>query len=227
MNDVAVILFHKNIDGLYPWKWIADCINSIAGQTYHDFDVFELNYGADKTQLYPDSVFFQHELSNHSDAQNFILNEVFKKPYKYAFNTNLDDFYATHRILAQLDFLRQGFDIVSSDMKHINEDNMVTEQIVLHNRDVGLNFYGEHNIIAHPACAYSRKFWTHPENPGFVFQGPTEKTSFPYDDFTLWKWALSKGFKFHIVNDFLLYYRKHDNAVSNKDNAAKLKKEWQ
>ena len=185
-------------------------------------EIFELNYGPDKAQLFPGNIgftvnWFHKELTNHSDAQNFILNEAFKT-CDYAFNTNLDDFYASHRIEAQLPYLEQGYDIVSADMYHINESNVVTEHIKLSDRDVGYNFHQKHNIIAHPVCAYSKKFWQ--ACPGFQVK------DFPKDDFMLWWWAFQNGYRFFIVPDYLLYYRKHSKAVSNKDNAAKLKELW-
>lgn len=67
------------------------------------------------------------------------------------------------------------------------------------------NIFGGNNIIAHPAVAYSKNFWQHNRYyPGEI----------PEEDFLLWKRALSEGFNFSIVNEYLLNYRLHAQQVT-------------
>ena len=46
-----VIFYHKNIQSIYPSRWVEKNISSILNQTYQDFDIWELNYGNDSISL--------------------------------------------------------------------------------------------------------------------------------------------------------------------------------
>ena len=60
-------------------------------------------------------------------------------------------------------------------------------------------FNKEHNIIAHPACLYSRKI--------MEYNDSLRSEEIPADDFSLWKRLLDKGARFKILPDVLMYYR--------------------
>src|SRR3972149_4236309 len=117
----AVIVFHKNAYK-YNATWIAKCINSIKNQTYKDFDVFEVDYGGEHTQLYPNSNFAStNHLKDHAEAHNFLLDKVFSLGYDCAFNVNIDDMYSLDRFERQIEAIKEGYDVVSSNFYHINE----------------------------------------------------------------------------------------------------------
>ena len=60
-------------------------------------------------------------------------------------------------------------------------------------------FSNNHNIVAHPACAYTRKILDYNEK--------LISEEIASDDFCMWKRLLAKGAKFKIIPDVLLYYR--------------------
>lgn len=203
----AVIIFHKNAYKYNP-KWIAKCIESIQKQTYNKFDVFELDYGGEFTQLYPGSSFSStSHIKDHAEAHNWLLDKVFSLDYDCAFNVNIDDVYSVDRIEKQLPWMEAGYDVVSSNFYHIDENGRVTNSIAVDARRPDLEAKRNHNIIAHPVCCYSRNFWLNCSrlNPSEI----------PRDDFELWKRSYGK-FKFKILPNFLLYYRVHSTKVSAK-----------
>ena len=68
-------------------------------------------------------------------------------------------------------------------------------------------FIKNHNIIAHPSCAYSRKILDYKEK--------LISEEIASDDFCMWKRLLDKGAKFKISQDVLLYYRISDLKTKN------------
>lgn len=204
---LAVILFHKHAHRYNP-KWVAKCIHSIQNQTVKGFDVFEVDYGGEFTQLYPGSNFAStNHLKDHAEAHNWLLDKVFDLGYDAAFNVNIDDFYTLDRFEKQLVWLEQGYDVVSSNFHHIDENGRVIAALSFDSKNPELEAKRGHNIIAHPVCAYSKNFWTNCTklNPAEI----------PKDDFELWKRSYGK-FKFKILPNFLLYYRVHGQKVSAK-----------
>lgn len=215
---IAVILYHAN-HSKYPKKWIDDCLTSIRGQVVEEFDVLELDYGKEPTQLYEGSKFFTAEFKEvdkihrgHSHAHNWLCYKAVELGYDYVFNTNIDDFYHYERLYRQVPLLKSGFDVVSSNMTQIDADNRVIMKGHMMMTDIqfsGMNiiehFTKGHNIIAHPACAYRANFI---KNSGML--NPMEV---PKDDFELWKRSVGK-FTFKIAPYTLLYYRLHDSNVS-------------
>lgn len=202
----ACIIFHKNIDR-YPKQWVENCINSIKNQTFQDFKVFEIDYGNSNKQIYEGSIFESVELKNHAVAHNYLLDKVFSLGYDIAFNTNVDDNYDVKRFELQIAKINEGYELVSSNFYVIDESENVVKTNVFHN----LNFFEEaeknHNIIAHPCTAYSKKFW---DNCTKLID-----TEIPKDDFELWKRTFIKGEnKFCILPEFLLYYRVHNLKTS-------------
>lgn len=202
----AVIIYHKNVDDYIPAAWLEQCIESIRQQTYKKFDVWELNYGSDERKVYPESICFFAELANHALAHNWLLDEVFPY-YDCAFNVNIDDYYAHNRFEQQLKFIEQGYEVVSSNFYRIFGDGNITT-FEMHTKDPIKEAAKGHNIIAHPVCCYSRKFWERGDrlNPSEI----------PCDDFELWKRSYKRGVRFAISPDYLLYHRVHANNVSKK-----------
>lgn len=208
---VGIILFHKNIHDLYPKAWIDKCLSSISNQTFKDFQIYEINYGSDNVRLVEDSIFYSIEKVNYADAMNFIITEAFNDGCDYVFNTNLDDFYHPEKLEKQISCLDQGCDVVSSDFCYVDEnDNIKLYMNIVKYGSVFENLNRGHNVIAHPAVGMSRNFWMDNQNRYDINKTPEE-------DKDLWTRSINRGYKFYIIDEVLLYYRIHNNQVSNKN----------
>jgi hypothetical protein len=214
----GVIFFHKNIQEIYEERWIEKCIKTILSQTVRDFSLYEINYGGGEysifegIQLQNPHLFISENLENHAEAMNRILDIAFEDGCEYVFNTNLDDFYHPQRFEIQIKQLQSGFDLVSSDFCYIEEiegqDVVTYNQNIKQHGEIKENLEKDHNIIAHPCVAYSRKFWG---NNRYV---PEE---IPMEDMLLWKRAVNGGFRLYICDEVLLNYRLHENQVTGKN----------
>ena len=214
----AVIIYHAN-HANYPYKWISDCISSIKNQK-GDFVVLEMDYNGGDKPLYQGSFFFSKKLdysesdkatgrhTGHSLAHNFLCQKAIEMGADFVFNTNIDDFYHYDRVNVQSEYLAQDYDVVSCNMTQIDEDNRVLRSdILFSNMNIEEHAARNHNIIAHPACAYSKNF--------ILNSGLLNPFEVPRDDFELWKRSYGK-FKFIIAPYTLLFYRLHLNNVSRK-----------
>ena len=144
----AVILYHMDIYKRYPARWVNKCIASIMVQTYQEFDVFELNFGAEgepifgakyqeKLRVGSRHYEYHHKpLDNHAEAMNELLNLVFQRGYDVAFNVNIDDSYPMTRFLEQMREVEKGADIVASYFTRIEEREMRHDGKVLGVGDV-------------------------------------------------------------------------------------------
>lgn len=214
----TVIIYHKN-HARYPSNWIDDCILSIRNQRLVNFDVLELDYGGENNQLYKGSIFFSKALNNHAEAHNWCCKKAVQYGADVVFNTNIDDFYHYERLHRQLPAMQKGYDIVSCDMTQIDgENNLIREDIRFSEMNIEEHAARGHNVISHPACAYSRNFILKSKllQPTEGMKNGSEKWT---DDFDLWKRSFGK-FRFFIVPYTLLFYRIHGANVSAKKSAA-------
>lgn len=211
---VAVIFFHKNILTLYKKRWIEKCISSIKDQTFQDFDVFEVDYSGKNIKLcgtFTKHFFYNVRFDNHIGAMNFLLDEVFAKGYDVVFNTNMDDYYDPKRFELQLEKIKEGFNLVSSNFYYITELPS-GKDIVMHHMnmtsygDIRLNLKKNHNVIAHPCICMDRSMWE---------SGLRYNDLLGYEDLDLWQRAHEH--KFFILQDYLLYYRIHDNQITKTE----------
>lgn len=220
MQMNAVIIYHANHER-YPKKWIDDCLVSIQNQRVEEFEVLELDYGQNPEQLYEGSQFFTAKFKEvdkihrgHSHAHNWLCRKAVELGFDYVFNTNIDDFYHYERLYRQVQYLKQGYDVVSSNMTQIDHENRVImkginmmQDIAFSEMNIVEHFNKGHNIIAHPACAYSANF--------IKKSGLLNPLEVPKDDFELWKRSINK-FTFKIAPYTLLYYRIWGGNVSAK-----------
>jgi len=214
----GVIFFHKNIRSIYKERWINKCIETILNQTVEDFSIYEINYGEDDFSLFEGReiknplTFISEEKSNHAEAMNRIIDLAFEDGCDYVFNTNLDDYYELNRFEKQLEFLKQDYDIVTSDfcyVEEIEEEDEVTFQKKIKSfGDIRENLMKNHNVIAHPCVSYSKRFW---ESNRYKIE------EIPEEDLNLWKRSIENGFKFHICDEVLLNYRLHNNQVTGNN----------
>lgn len=208
----AVIFYHKNIENIYKREWIDECVQSIKGQTYQDFDVFELNYG-DGNNKYCDKIkdedgyyFYGLPFDNHIHAMNFLISEVFFQGYDVVFNTNMDDQYSQYRFAKQLGKIGEGYQLVSSNFYYVSEKrNIINTLCMTGHGDIGTNLAINHNVIAHPVVCLHKSFWDDDLHYNDLLG---------YEDLDLWQRAYNKGKRFCILEDYLLYYRIHTNQVT-------------
>lgn len=214
MAKAAVIFFHSNILNLYKRRWIDKCIQSIKDQSFQDFDVFEIDYSGNNTKLckgFSRHLFYNVKLENHISAMNFLLNEVFSKEYNVVFFTNMDDYYDPLRFEKQLQRIQEGFNLVSSNFYYITEiadgkDIVMNRMNMTSFGDIRANLKRNHNVIAHPCVCMDRAIWE---------SGLRYHNLLGYEDLDLWQRA--HKFKFNILEDYLLYYRIHDNQITKTE----------
>jgi hypothetical protein len=142
----AAMLYHRNLLDVYPKYWIDKCIRSVLGQTFVDFDVFELDYGdGDNPPLLKAAmksfggrqyVYMRRRLDNHIQAMNTLLDEIFNRGYEVAFNVNLDDYYAPTRFEKQIRAIREGAHLVSTYFALVSEACQNRKQVCQRQRDV-------------------------------------------------------------------------------------------
>ena len=213
----AVIMFHKNIEKNYKEKWWRLSVETMLKQTYQDFDFFEINYGGKDWSIINQyegfeqkHFFYSQKFKNHAQAMNFIIDEVFKNGYDVVFNTNMDDYYDLSRIDKQIDYILDGYDIVSSNFDYVldfRDDDYRLKEFDFSDLDIKSELDLNHNIVAHPVVCFTKNVWT---------KMRYNDTLIPKEDLDFWQRAVSNGFKIKIVPDTLLHYRVHDNQTSYK-----------
>lgn len=213
----GVVFYHKNHDTLYERRWVNKCIDSILSQTFQDFCIYEIDYGGNEMSIFngitheKEIKFFSEKLNTHADAMNFIIDLAFCDGCDVVFNTNIDDFYSNNRFKEQMGIISMGYDIVSSDFYYIRDFSDKELDIVTNDIDVSKegsiieSLEKNHNIIAHPCVAYSKKFWE-------VNRYKPEEI--PAEDLLLWKRGINSDMKFYIIPEKLLFYRIHTNQIS-------------
>ena len=91
----AVMLYHRDLERLYPARWVRKCIASLLAQTHAAFDVWELDYGGGgRPAMAPHLhlldgrryTFLSRRLASHAAAMNFLLDAIFESGYDVAFN---------------------------------------------------------------------------------------------------------------------------------------------
>jgi hypothetical protein len=221
-TKIGVVLYHKNILDIYYSQWVRRSVESILNQKGCSFKIYEVNYGGEEHSVFPPEKgeieldFYSMNFENHAQAMNFIIDKAFEDGCDFVFNTNLDDYYSLDRIQKQMKFLIQGFDLVSSDLCYIQGDgnhDTVLKYMALSDGDIQSHFNKNHNVVAHPSVAYSRRFWS---SNRYI------DSEIPEEDFSLWKRSLSNGFSIKIVPEYLLFYRLHSSQVTgNNEEVAK------
>lgn len=213
-EKVGVVFFHNNISMLYRPEWVEKCIGSMAGQTQEGATIYEIDYGGRGERLTGTQNYHSAALVNYAEAMNAIIDAAFADGCDFVFNTNMDDFYSADRVEKQLAPLRAGYDIVSSDFVYVDEDDKIMRRMHISSYgDIAFNIARGHNVIAHPCVAYSRRFWSDASNR-------YDPAKVPAEDLDLWGRSITRGYRFHIHPDVLLYYRIHAKKESNKKQAA-------
>jgi hypothetical protein len=91
----AVMLYHRDLERLYPARWVHKCITSLLAQTHAEFDIWELDYGGgERPAMAPHLhrldgrryTFLSRRLASHAAAMNYLLDAIFDSGYDVAFN---------------------------------------------------------------------------------------------------------------------------------------------
>lgn len=227
---VAIIVYHKNAQQLYPVEWINKFRASILMQTFQDFDIIECNYGGDLFSIFYNDQnynvqFTRYKHNNFAECMNALLDYAFlNEQYNFVFNTNIDDYYSPQWLETLLTAGKQGYDLVSSNFSLVKDDHIVLTH-EFHNMIIADELAKDHNIICHPAVMYSKKFWTGftatqvgPFGGGSVsVPGNRYNTNeIPLEDLKLWQRVINKSvFQFKIVPEVLCYHRLHNKSVGH------------
>jgi hypothetical protein len=204
---IGVIFFHQNILKIYERRWIDKCIESMVNQTYQPLHFYELNYGDCSAQFVSQAKFFNERMKNHSVGMNFIITKAFEDGCDYVFNTNMDDFYEFIRVECQLEYLEQGYDIVSSDFFEVDVDDKIKAYRHMGaSGNIRANLKVNHNVIPHPAVAYNKEFWQDKNNR-------YGEDDIPKEDLILWNKSIHNGYKFKVIEEPLFFYRRHTNQI--------------
>jgi hypothetical protein len=202
---LTVIIYHKNIYSVYRREWVEKCLDSIRNQTYKEFRVFELCYSDAPEQLYEGSEYMHQPMANHIVAMNYMLDTAFAHGADVVANVNLDDIFNWNRFAIQMKAVEAGYDLVSSNFAHIDENDNLIRDMLFDKLDIKQELNNAHNPIAHPSCCYTKKFW---EDYKYY---DTEKLG--NEDMLLWTKAANAGAKIFITPQILLYHRIHANQT--------------
>ncbi len=172
---VGVIIYHKNIYSIYDKRWVDVCLNSLRDQTYKDFIVYELCYSDEPEQLWEGSKYEHGPMKNHIFAMNHIKA------------------------------VNAGYDLVSSNFSHVDENDQVIRNMIFHDRDIATELASNHNIIGHGVVVMTKGFWARNKYYGTDELG--------YEDLTLWKRAIDKGENIIVLPEILFSYRLHSNQT--------------
>jgi hypothetical protein len=198
---VAIISFHKNIKR-YPDEWIERYKKSILGQSYKDYQIFELNYGGDDNRIFENSVFTSLDLNDHAQAHNYLVNLCFEEGYDVIMNSNVDDYYPEETLGILISNYDPYYSVISGNYQSFTHYDNIIFTTKFHHLNIDREFQRGHNIISHPSCLYTRSFLKHNEK--------LLSEEIPKDDFGMWKRMINKGAKFKILSNVLLNYRISD-----------------
>lgn len=198
---VGIIIYHSNIRAIYKKRWIEKCLDSLWNQTFKDYVVYELCYSEQPEQLWEGSIYEHRPLPNHIYAMNHILGTAFTECDVVA-NVNLDDSYALNRLELQLEAIKQGYELVSNDFRHIEEqdgEDVWVRDMIFSSRCIKEELAVLHNTVCHSSVMYSKSFWEK-----YRYYNVDE---LGYEDRNLWIKAVAGGCKIHIVPEILCDYR--------------------
>jgi hypothetical protein len=220
---VATILYHKNILSIYKEEWVKKCIDSIKEQTFTDFIIYEINYGDDDLNLgdrygfEQTHHFYNESLNNHAEAMNFLLDECLEDNIDIVINNNMDDYSDTKRFELQINKIKEGYDIVSSNFQFIDSEGNLGHKMNMAHYDHKSEFINGHNIVCHPSVCYSRNF---------IENNRYDGNEIPEEDFSLWKRTIN-DYKFYICPEYLIKYRFHQNQITTSNKIKENEREFE
>jgi len=221
---VCCIIYHSNISKKYKKQWIIEFVKSIYEQTYTNFDILECCYDNSNMSLFKNIfedkkyIFINKKFSNNFQCQNYIFEKIFKKlDYDVCINTNIDDIYDKTRFEKQMNKIKEGCDLVTSNYTIFQEydNNKYERNIDILNGKKLENDYDKRLFftklvlekkVNYPfsSTLFTKKCWNE----------SNKKIEYP-ENLYLSKSILKNKIKIDICTDFLLKHRIHHNQYSN------------
>lgn len=225
---VCCIIYHSNIYEKYNKEWIIDFLKSIYIQTYQDFDIVECNYDnsnlslinslrSKKLFIEKKCYFINHKFENQFSCLNYLLKYVFEDlNYDVCINTNVDDIYSYNRFEKQIQKIKEGYDLVSSNYKIFQKikDNTYEREINLINKDISTDYkkrlfftnmtLEKKNVLPFSSTTFTKKCW----------EESNKNLQYP-ETLCLMKSLLKQKIKVDICEEFLLEHRIHNEQYSN------------
>lgn len=195
-------------------KWISQAIESILGQTYTNFEFIIIvdNPRIDNTiieyiksvELRDKRVVVEFNEKNLGLARTLNKGISLSKGF-YIARMDADDISAPDRLQKELAFLTNNdYDVVSANKIDINENDEIVrkEPIIKRNPNTTLEYS---NIIVHPLVL--AKSESLKKMGGYRQLRNSE-------DYDLWLRMIDTGYKFGILEEYLLKYRIRSNSAS-------------
>jgi hypothetical protein len=217
---IAICLYHKNPFDIYKPEWICKCLKTLSEQTYDPKNTYifvELNY-SNIQEDYPISLLELGYFRDIDDKSKIKMNKVFNDNYKamnfcfdYAFeklntdvcfNVNIDDYYNDYRISKSLEYINEGYELLTSNVcfisgnrkrfTNLNRDNISDELLMR------LKIQQKKNIIVMSSLCITKSGW---EKNGHI-------SSTKYlNGYIMMKNIMSKNIKTKICNEHFVFKR--------------------
>ncbi|KEZ22584.1 glycosyltransferase [Glaesserella parasuis] len=199
-------------------KFVEKSVRSIMEQTYKNLEIIVINdCSNDSTKK------ILLELQKEDSRIVYIENEFnLKLPKtlnkgisisngKYIARMDADDISFYNRIEKQMDFLLKNscIDMISANYKVIDDlDNItaISSSLPTEHRDI-INRLTWQSPFAHPLVIGKRSF--------FINLGGYRDIHYA-EDYDMWIRGWLEGYRFANLNEILLYYRHHDNQMTDK-----------
>ena len=227
---VACVIYHSNIYEIYKKDWIIDFFHSIHSQTYQDFDIIECCYDNSnlslielmkKTKIFTNKrhIFLNKKFKNNFECESYLFEYCFKVlNYDVCINTNIDDIYNENRFKIQMESMKNGADLTSSNYKIFQQykDNKYERDIILKEEKDLPNEYKKRlfytkmiiekkSNIPFSSCTFTKNCWY---NSNRVVDYP--------EIFYLTKSIINNKIKVDFNTEILLEHRIHNKQYSNK-----------
>lgn len=227
---VCCVIYHSHIYEKYKKKWIIDFFHSIHNQTYDDYDIIECCYDNSNTSLMKSlkennlfnekkHIFLNKKFKDNFECENYLFEHIFNDlEYDVCINTNIDDIYHKKRFELQMEKIKNGADIVSSNYKifQVYKKKEYKREIIIANEKQLETYYKKRlffikNIIEKKtnipfSCTvFNRRCWNL----------SSKKINYP-EVFYLSKSLLDNKIKVDFNVEFLLEHRIHNHQFSNK-----------
>jgi len=192
-------------------KYMHDFLNSVANQTYKNFDLIVVNDGFENF----------HHLRNHYKSLSIIelhysstpalnraygINFILKQGYDIIVFGDSDDYFANNRVALSVERLKSA-DIIVNDLSLVDEDKNLLERLYIshrvHNNSIiDYDFLKDKNICGLSNTALKTTLFE-------------EKVDFPSTlvavDWYLYRSLLAKGYKALFTNETETFYRQYGN----------------
>lgn len=204
---VALIVYHRNAQNIYPQSWLDKFKDSILNQTFQDFEIYECEYGDGDYRIFESSHYESKELPTFVHAMNYLIEKALNDGAEVMANSNVDDWVNLDWLKIQVPLVLNGYDLVSCNFSLVQDDQIVKEH-KFHNLNIKEELEQSHNPICHPAICVSRKYFQ---------ENKYDPTLVPFEDLILWQQTIDK-YRFKIVPENLLYHRIHNQSVCQSTN---------